>query len=89
MAETEKIDILLKGVPKDVADELDRRADQNFRSRTGEILAILTLACRTPTCIHVLPADGTAHLVPVPLATGTPMVRELAPATSPATVQEV
>jgi len=36
-----------------------------------------------------LPVDGAAQIVPVPLATGTPMVRELAPATSPATVQEV
>lgn len=32
--------------------------------------------------------EGAAQIAPVPLATGTPMVRELAPATSPATVQE-
>ena len=78
MEAEEKIDILIKGVPKDVADELDRRADRNFRSRTGEILAMLTSACRPPTMV-----------VPVPLATGTPTVRELPPATSRATVQEV
>lgn len=48
MEAEEKIDILLKGVPKDVADELDRRADEHFRSRTGEILSILVTECRKP-----------------------------------------
>jgi len=47
-AAADKIDILIKGVPKDVADELDRRADENFRSRTGEILSILVGVCRKP-----------------------------------------
>ena len=41
-----KVDLMLKGVPADVAAELDRRADAHFRSRTGEILSILTMVCR-------------------------------------------
>lgn len=36
-----------------------------------------------------LPVDGASQIVPVPLATDTPMVREIATATSPATVQQV
>lgn len=40
------IDINLRDVPKDVVDELERRARANYRPRSGEILAILTAVCR-------------------------------------------
>ncbi len=39
-------DILLKNVPGDIVRELGRRAEEHFRSRSGEILAILAAACR-------------------------------------------
>ena len=39
-------DILLKNVPGDVVAELGRRAEAHFRSRSGEILAILAEVCR-------------------------------------------
>ena len=61
MPEIEKIDILLKGVPKDVADELERRANENFRSRMGEILAILASVCRGPEAA-IAPAEESAGL---------------------------
>lgn len=40
-------DILLRGVPCDVAQELARRAEANFRSRMYEAIAILTTVCRS------------------------------------------
>ena len=40
------LDILLTGVPRDVVDELERRATANFRARKGEAIAILTAVCR-------------------------------------------
>ena len=61
MEAEEKIDILLKGVPKDVADELDRRADEHFRSRTGEILSILVTECRKPAVGSVVPGKGVGR----------------------------
>lgn len=39
------MNILVNGVPLDVVSVLDARAKRHFRSRTGEILAILTAAC--------------------------------------------
>lgn len=59
--EIEKIDILIKNVPSDVAQELNRRAEANFRSRTGEILAILTAVCRSEA---TLPELGIGETVP-------------------------
>ena len=53
-----KVDLLLKGVPADVVAELDRRADVHFRSRTGEILSILTAVCRYKLEVSDLPIDG-------------------------------
>lgn len=44
--EKEGQDILLKNVPADVVAELGRRAEANFRSRSGEVLAILAAVCR-------------------------------------------
>ena len=55
-----KVDLMLKGVPADVAAELDRRADAHFRSRTGEILSILTTVCRNKLEFSDLPIDGGA-----------------------------
>lgn len=44
--EEKKFTFLLTGVPLDVVDELERRAQANFRSRLGEAVAILTAVCR-------------------------------------------
>lgn len=44
--EEKKFTFLLTGVPRDVVDELERRAQANFRSRLGEAVAILTAVCR-------------------------------------------
>ena len=57
-----KVDLMLRGVPADVAAELDRRADTHFRSRMGEILSILTTVCRNKVELPDLPiADGAAQ----------------------------
>lgn len=40
------MNILVNGVPTDVVETLDVRAKRNYRSRTGEILAILAATCR-------------------------------------------
>lgn len=40
-------DILIKNVPGDVVQELNRRAEAHFRSRSGEIMAILAAVCRS------------------------------------------
>ena len=53
--EKDGIDINLRNVPMDVVDELDRRAEKNFRSRTGEILSILVTECRKPAVGSVAP----------------------------------
>ena len=45
--------ILLRDVPGDVVRELDARADANFRSRGGEVLAILTAVCRGHVALPV------------------------------------
>lgn len=51
-----KFDLLLKNVPAEVVAELDRRADAHFRSRSGEILSILTTVCRNKIVL-VEPTD--------------------------------
>ena len=53
-----KYNIMLNGVPADVMAELDRRSDAHFRSRTGEILSILTTVCRNKLEFSDLPIDG-------------------------------
>ena len=64
-----KFDLLLKGVPAEVVAELDRRADAHFRSRTGEILAILTCVCRNKIAwvepADLVPGDSRTDLVVV------------------------
>ena len=47
------IDINLRDVPKDVVDELERRARANYRPRSGEMLAILTAVCRGNVALPV------------------------------------
>ena len=42
----EKCNMLINGVPMDVRRELERRAAANYRSLTGEVLAILSVVCR-------------------------------------------
>ena len=39
-------DILIKNVPGDIVQELGRRAEAHFRSRSGEIMAILAAVTR-------------------------------------------
>ena len=42
----EGVTTCIRGIPKDVWDELGRRAEKNFRPRNGEFVAILTAVCR-------------------------------------------
>lgn len=42
----EEITTCVRGIPKDVWDELGRRAEKNFRPRNGEVVAVLTAVCR-------------------------------------------
>lgn len=53
--------VLIRDIPADVAQELDRRAGANFRTRTGEILAILTAVCRSDA---TLPGLGIGDVIP-------------------------
>lgn len=46
-------DILLRNVPGDVAQELARRAEVNFRSRMYEAIAILAAVCRGHVALPV------------------------------------
>lgn len=45
-APREEITTCIRGIPKDVWDELGRRAEKNFRPRNGEVVAVLTAVCR-------------------------------------------
>ena len=54
-------DILIKNVPSDIVQELGRRAEANFRSRSGEIMAILAAVCRSDA---TLPGLGVGETVP-------------------------
>lgn len=49
----DKATFLLRDVPGDVARELDARAELNYRSRSAEILAILTAVCRGHVALPV------------------------------------
>ncbi|MBQ4385630.1 MAG: hypothetical protein II823_06920 [Kiritimatiellae bacterium] len=55
--------ILLRDVPGDVVRELDARADANFRSRGGEVLAILTAVCRGHVALPVSMDGATLAVV--------------------------
>ena len=57
----ESCDILLRGVPCDVVQELGRRAEANFRSRMSEAIAILAAVCRSDA---TLPGLGVGETVP-------------------------
>lgn len=48
MAENQEntVTTLLREIPRDVFDEINNRARMNFRSRNGEMLAILTAVTR-------------------------------------------
>lgn len=54
-------DILIKNVPVDIVQELGRRAEAHFRSRSGEIMAILAAVCRSDA---TLPGLGVGEIVP-------------------------
>ena len=68
MATKAKFNLMLNGVPGDVLEELDRRSEVHFRSRTGEILSILTVVCRNKIELPDLSIadgadiDGTAQI---------------------------
>ena len=51
--DTDKATLLLRDVPGDVVRELDARAETNYRSRSGEVLAILTAVCRGHVALPV------------------------------------
>ena len=51
--------LLLRDVPSDVVRELDARAELNYRSRSSEILAILTAVCRGHVALPVSMAPAT------------------------------
>ena len=54
-------DILIKNVPGDIVQELGRRAEAHFRSRSGEITAILAAVCRSDA---TLPGLGVGEALP-------------------------
>jgi len=57
----EKCNMLINGVPMDVRRELERRAAANYRSLTGEVLAILSVVCRGKIALPgagIVPANG-------------------------------
>lgn len=54
-------DILLRNVPGDIVQELGRRAEAHFRSRSGEIMAILATVCRSDA---TLPGLGVGETLP-------------------------
>lgn len=62
-----KYNLMLNGVPADVMAELDRRSEAHFRSRTGEILSILTMVCRNKIALveptDVVPGGSRTDLV--------------------------
>lgn len=52
---------IINGIPDDVMKWLDARADKNFRSRNGEILAILTYTMKADE--GTLPGLGVAETI--------------------------
>ena len=58
-------DILIKNVPGDIVQELGRRAEAHFRSRSGEIMAILATVCRGDATLQGL---GLGDVVPAQAA---------------------
>lgn len=42
----DKTNILISGISRDVVRQLDSRAAASFRSRSGEVIAILSAVCR-------------------------------------------
>lgn len=51
--------ILLRDVPGDVVRELEARARANYRSRYGELMAILVAVCRGHIVLPAACAVGT------------------------------
>ena len=72
----DKVTILLRDVPGDVARELQRRAEVNFRSRANEIQAILAVVCRghieLPGSVADAPVEAADGLVPDAEAAAAP-----------------
>lgn len=62
MAENDGQDVLLRNVPGDIIAWLERRAAQNYRSRSGELMAILTALARLDA---TLPGLGVGEMIPM------------------------
>lgn len=77
MSAEDKVTLLIRDVPGDVVRELDARADANFRSRAGEMLAILTAVCRGHIALPVSLDAATVAAINRPCA---PEVAEQEPA---------
>lgn len=63
MSAEDKVAILIRDVPGDIARELDARAAENYRSRNGEVLAILTVVCRGHIALPVSMDGATLEVV--------------------------
>lgn len=80
-------DILIKNVPGDIVQELGRRAEAHFRSRSGEIMAILAAVTRgrvePPVSLYpgVVTASGDDQDKPAEGETESEIAEETAQAT--------
>ena len=81
MSAQDKMTLLIRDVPGDVVRELDARADANFRSRGGEVLAILTAVCRGHVALPV-------SLAPAKVAASKPQGDDLPEPDQGAAAQE-
>lgn len=70
--------ILLRDVPGDVVRELEARARANYRSRYGELMAILVAVCRGHIVLPAACAVGTEQ-AGTALAVGTGQDARLVP----------
>ena len=59
MTDDGSVTILLRDVPGDVVRELEARARANYRSRHGELMAILVAVCRGHIVLPAACAVGT------------------------------
>lgn len=55
----DKTNILISGISRDVVRQLDSRAAASFRSRSGEVIAILSAVCRGHIVFPAACAVGT------------------------------
>lgn len=55
----DKTNILISGISRDVVRQIDSRAAASFRSRSGEVIAILSAVCRGHIVLPAACAVGT------------------------------